>query len=224
MIDEIDEIIYTHIDDQHPDTLRFLHDCEEWFGKKITILQSPLKSVENACRQANFINGVHGASCTRLLKRRVRAEWEVEHTWFNQFRYVWGMDLKETKRADDLRESMPEQEHIFSLIDKGMTKKNVHGIIKSSGIKRPEMYNMGYPNNNCVGCVRGGAGYWNKIREDFPEVFESRAKMERELNITSGIGARCMNRCFLDELPKSKGRKLKPIVAECGIFCELKSE
>ena len=26
-IDDIDQIIYTHIDDQHPDTMRFVKDC-----------------------------------------------------------------------------------------------------------------------------------------------------------------------------------------------------
>jgi hypothetical protein len=38
MIDEIDQILYTHIDDQHPDTLRFVRDCESWFGKPVEIL------------------------------------------------------------------------------------------------------------------------------------------------------------------------------------------
>ena len=33
---------------------------------------------------------------------------------------------------------------------------------------------MGYNNNNCIGCIKGGMGYWNKIRVDFPEVFEKR--------------------------------------------------
>ncbi len=32
-IDEIDEVFYIHIDDQHPDTLRFVRECEAWFGK-----------------------------------------------------------------------------------------------------------------------------------------------------------------------------------------------
>lgn len=31
------------------------------------------------------------------------------------------------------------------------------------------MYDLGYANNNCIGCVKGGIGYWNKIRIDFPE-------------------------------------------------------
>ena len=38
LADEIDEIIYIHIDDQHPDTLRFLGECEEWWGRKVTRL------------------------------------------------------------------------------------------------------------------------------------------------------------------------------------------
>lgn len=37
-IDQIDRIIYTHIEDQHPDTLRFVSDCQKWFGKKIEVL------------------------------------------------------------------------------------------------------------------------------------------------------------------------------------------
>lgn len=77
LIEEIDQIIYTHIDDQHPDTLRFVQDCESWFGRRIDILKSPYASVENACRASGgrgYINGVHGAACTKILKRRVRKE------------------------------------------------------------------------------------------------------------------------------------------------------
>ena len=69
---------------------------------------------------------------------------------------------------------------------------------------------------------RGGRGYWNKIKRDFPEVFERRAKLERLLNIKSGIGCSCINGCFLDELPKGSGREPIAIDDDCGIFCELK--
>lgn len=37
---DVDEIIYTHVPNQHPDSLRFLHDCERVLRRKITILQS----------------------------------------------------------------------------------------------------------------------------------------------------------------------------------------
>lgn len=213
---EIDRIIYTHIDDQHPDTMRFLKDCEDWFGRSITILKSHYETVENACRMAGgkgYINGPGGAACTLRLKRQVRIRWEQEHP--GPLRYVWGLDYDERNRAERIVEKMPEQDHLFPLIEQKITKERAHELLKASGIKRPAMYDMGYPNNNCIGCVKGGAGYWNKIRDDFPDVFKKRAEMER------AIGASMINGTFLDELPEDKGRQLKPIVGDCGIFCEI---
>lgn len=216
-IDQIDRIIYTHIDDQHPDTIRFVRDCEEWFGKPVETLQHDLKSVEAACLAAGgrgYINGPGGAACTYRLKRVVRLAWEKEHEK-EPLRYVWGIDLSEKHRCLRLEQTMPMQEHLFPLVDAGMNKVDAHKVLTASGIKRPAMYDLGYHNNNCVGCVKGGMGYWNRIRVDFPEVFESRAKMERKIKAT------CIKGTYLDELDPERGRHLPPIVADCGIFCEM---
>ena len=216
-LDEIDEIVYIHIDDQHEDTLRFLRDCEDWFGRKATVLQSTYGNVETACLMSGgsygYINGPRGASCTRFLKKRVRKEWE--RTQADPLVYMWGMDAGEQRRMDRLPTSMPKQEHRCPLIEKGMTKELAHARLKASGIRRPAMYELGYHNNNCVGCVKGGMGYWNKIRVDFPDVFAARAALERR------VGASCINGTYLDELDPSRGRHDGPIVDSCGIMCEL---
>jgi hypothetical protein len=221
-IDQIDRIIYTHIDNQHPDTLRFVADCVKWFDKPVEILQSPLKSVENACLAAGgrgYINGPKGAACTRQLKRLVRIQWEYEQPHDVKLRYVWGMDCNEIDRLNDpeigLRAKMPNQEHLCPLINAGITKEFAHQMLTASGIKRPAMYDLGYLNNNCIGCVKGGMGYWNKIRVDFPEVFEAMAKLERRIKAT------CIKGIYLDDLDPERGRKDKPIVGECGVMCEL---
>lgn len=213
-LDQIDRIIYQHIDDQHPDTLRFVADCEKWLGKPIEIQRSPWGSVENVCRAFKFINGVHFARCSHMLKLKMRHQWEGENGFFENFRYVWGFDKDEAHRAERRREEMPQNEHLFPLIDAGIGKDEAHAILINVGIKRPAMYELGYHNNNCIGCVKGGKGYWNKIRIDFPEVFASRSKMERD------IGRSCINGTFLDELDPEAGRKEGPIVPECGVFCE----
>lgn len=212
MIQDIDKIIYTHIDDQHPDTMRFVSECEDWFGKKVEIIQSPYKSVNNACRAASYVNGVHGAACTRLLKRRVRQEWEIDVNV--PISYVWGMDVTETDRCWRIRESMPDQFHLFPLLNKGIGKKLAHEMLTASGIKRPAMYDLGYNNNNCIGCVKGGKGYWNKIRTDFPDVFKLRAETERI------IGASCIKGVYLDELDPTAGHHTDFIFDDCGLFCE----
>lgn len=233
--DVIDKIIYIHIDDQHEDTMRFVNDCEKWFGKPIEILQSEYKNVENAIISGDgYVNGPNGARCTNLLKKRVRKEWECDNQWFNFIRYVWGMDCNEVQRAENLKENMPDFEHLFPLIEKGITKEEAHGIFAKSGIKRPMMYDLGYSNNNCIGCVKGGKGYWNKIRVDFPEVFAKRSAMERELGHTCLKQERARpdepasadNSVFLylDELDPESGRKEGAIIEECGIMCEVISK
>jgi len=221
MADKIDRIIYIHIPDQHPDTLRYVADCAVWFGKPIEILYAPC-NVETSCYSAGgrgYINGPSGAACTRLLKRMVRQQWEYELPPGTELRYVWGMDADETDRLDNpetgLRVKMPDKEHVCPLIDCGLSKEQVHPILYASGVKRPAMYDMGYLNNNCVGCVKGGMAYWNKIRVDFPEVFAARAAMERKIRAT------CIKGVYLDELDPKRGRGSKPLVSDCGVMCEL---
>ena len=123
--------------------------------------------------------------------------------------------MNEKRRAENVADTMSEFNHEFPLIDNNLLKQDCHAIAAELGIKCPVMYDMGYNNNNCIGCVKGGMGYWNKIRVDFPKVFESRAKLERD------IGASCINGFFLDELDPSRGRMSDEIMQDCGIFCEL---
>ena len=212
--ENIDKILYTHIEDQHEDTMRFLKDCEKALGKEIEILQSQYNNVENVVKTFRFINSPYGAKCTQILKKRVRKEWEQGK---KDLTYIWGYDLSEKHRSERLLEAMPEFNHKFPLIERGFSKEDCHGILRELGIKRPLMYELGYRNNNCIGCVKGGMGYWNRIRKDFPEVFEARAKLERE------IGASCIKGVFLDELDPDRGKLEEEVMEDCNIICQIKS-
>ena len=93
------------------------------------------------------------------------------------------------------------------------------GMLWKAGIEIPVMYKLGYNNNNCIGCVKGGMGYWNKVRKDFPEVFSEVAKIERE------VGATCLKddkgRIYLDELDPKRGDSVKEIVPDCSLICQI---
>lgn len=210
----IDEFIYIDVQDQHPDSLRFIKDCEKILGKKVDILTSPYRSVDRVCKAFHFLNSPYGAKCAQILKKRVRKEWEDKHKEYD-ITYVWGFDADEKHRAERLVQAMAHVEHVFPLVDKDLLKQDCHAISKHLGIKRPIMYDLGYSNNNCIGCIKGGMGYWNKIRVDFPEVFQERARLERE------IGHSCIKGVFLDELDPTRGRIEDEISQECGIACQL---
>ena len=200
-----DRVVYIDVANQHPDSMRFVMDCQRHLKAPIEILRDVRYggSVDNVINDRRYINGPSGAQCTTLLKKRVRQEWERENLAPGTV-YVFGYDASER--------NTPEAELRFPLIERGITKAEAHGIAESLGVKRPAMYDLGYPNNNCIGCVKGGMGYWNKIRKDFPDVFRRRARQERE------IGHSCIKGVFLDELEPGRGIN-NPVVAECSFMC-----
>ena len=214
--------IYIDIADQQEDSIRFIKDCEKAIGKKIQVLKSSqYRCVEDCVRTfGGFRNPVNGfAPCTNWLKKRVRKEWEAQHTDY-ELTYVWGFDLAEKGRAERTVEANPQANHEFPLIAKNLSKEEVHGLFERTfDFARPLMYDLGYPNNNCIGCVKGGMGYWNRIRKDFPEVFESRAKLERLVGhsmLKDKNGP-----VYLDELDPDRGDMNIEIFPDCGIMCYL---
>lgn len=216
LLHKVDLAIYIDIDDQHADSFRFCREVCAKADTKLLTLRSPYGSVENVCRSFRYVNGPAGAKCTTVLKKAVRKVWESDNR--GTLTYVWGMDSSESARIARLVDLMPEVDHIFPLAEKGIAKQTAHAMLKQKSIKRPVMYNLGYNNNNCIGCVKGKMGYWNKIRQDFPDIFKRRAAMERS------IGRSCINGTFLDELNPSAGRLQTEISEECGIACEMALE
>jgi len=215
---DVDKWIYIDIADQHEDSIRFIKDCEKVIGKEVEILKSSQYRTVEECVLAfgGFKNPYNNfAPCTNWLKKRVRKQWEREHEDC-ELTYVWGFDLKEKARAERTIEANPQAAHEFPLLDKGLSKEEVHGYFERNfDFKRPLMYDLGYPNNNCIGCVKGGMGYWNRIRADFPEVFKARAELERK------VGHSILKGCYLDELDPNKGRSNMEILPDCGIMCYL---
>lgn len=219
-LEEIDKIIYIHIDDQHEDTMRYVKDCEKLFGKPIEILQSRYKTVDEVQQAFQFVASAWGAKCTEVLKKRVRKEWELDHKDYD-ITYYWGFDSSERIRAEKTEQSMDKYKHKFPLIEKVLTKQDCHAMLKKLGIKRPLMYDLGYSNNNCIGCVKGGIGYWNKIRVDFPDRFKQQAERERQ------VGHTCLKDkngpIYLDELDPNRGNMEEEIMEDCSIICQIVS-
>jgi hypothetical protein len=201
--------------DEHPDNQRFLVDVERWVGAKVTKLYHPkYSSVDDVFLGTRFIASKSGASCTRILKREIGEAYSRPDD-----RHVFGYTADERHRIERFKLSNQNVNALWLLANAGITKTDCYRIISgAAGIELPAMYRLGYGHSNCIGCVKGGKGYWNKIRRDFPEVFARRAAVQREI----GPGA-----CFrsggegfmLDELNPEDGRNEPEPDIECGVFC-----
>ena len=203
-------VVYIDTGSEHYDNPRFLNAVCDWIGVELTVLRSEkYESVDDVIEKRRYLNGPAGALCTVELKKRVREGWQRPDD-VHVFGYT--ADPRDAARAERFREQNPGVEIAAPLIDAGLTKSDVLGMVRKTGIELPAMYQLGYACNNCVGCVKGGKGYWAAVRVDFPEVFERRARQEREL------GASCVNGTFLDELDPEYPPDRHEAVA-CSLNC-----
>lgn len=193
---------------EHPDNRRFIADVEKWVGKNIKILKSEkYRDIFDVFNKTGWLVGVGGARCTLELKRNVREQFQGISDV-----HVFGFGVDELPRLSRFEHNNPELHLMFPLRDANMNKQACLDMLMQAGIELPAMYKLGYKNNNCIGCVKGGKGYWNKIRIDFPKAFKRMAKQERKMNV------RILD-VFLDELNPSAGNYHSELETECGVTC-----
>jgi hypothetical protein len=212
--------VWNPVIEEDEDNLRFGKDVWDWLGQPPLVCwrsaKYPSASAVEVWEKRKAMSFPTGAPCTVELKKQARYEYEATHRvdW-----HVLGFTKDEEARHN--RFVMTERENVLPvLIEAGYTKQDCVDFLQKQGIALPRVYSLGYPNANCIGCVKATSPtYWNLVRETYPDVFQQRAEQSRRLGAKL---ARVNNeRIFLDELdPKAKGRPLKTMQIECGIFCE----
>lgn len=231
-------VIYIETRNEHPDTERFLFDCEFEYGVKIErVWNDRYTCIQDVWRRFNTLQTANGAVCSSELKRNMRNKIQDVKV---QYAQIFGFDKSEGVRITNMRKNYPEINAIAPLYDMRITKEMCITEIRSWGIEIPIPYLEGYRNNNCqlTGCVQGGIGYWQKIQREQTEVFLQMASMEHELTEAKSKPVTCirilkegkMEPLFLLPHPSSpyhlgiaKGREPKPL-QECNGFCKTTME
>lgn len=203
---------------EHSDNYRVSGDCERWFGTSITYIRNEkYATVDEVFEQTGYMAGIAGARCTTELKKIPRLAFSLPDD-VHVFGYC--ADKKEQKRAREFEARNPELRVRWLLIEEGITKQNCYEWLRDAGIILPEMYRLGFDNDNCPGCVKASsAWYWDMIRTHFPAVFKRRCEQSRKLGVRL-VEIKHHVRIFLDELPpgpfKKRGKKEN---LSCGPEC-----
>ena len=191
-------VIFIDTYNEHEDTYRFMLDCQKWYGTLIgTISNDKYTCIEDVWHDHLSLNVAHGAICSSELKRAVRVNFQKRNKFSGQ---VFGFDTSEPKRARNIKKNYPASLPIFPLLENDLSKKDCIKIVEDAGIEIPEMYKLGFSNNNCFGktktsiggCVQGGIGYWQKIKREYPEKFKKMAQMEHDLTNLKGKPVTCL--------------------------------
>lgn len=236
-------VIFIDTKNEDEDTYRFKSDCEKWYNKKIinySRIGEDYKSIQDVWRKYKSLNVAHGAVCSSELKRTARQQIQDQIPYKYQV-FGFEFDKKEFNRAKSLAMQHADSKPIFPLLLFGYDKKKCLKLVQEAGLTVPRAYQWGFNNNNCLGtgCVQGGIGYWQKMKKDFPEKFDSMAKMEHELTDLKGKPVTMLKDqskeakesgnelVFLKPHPKypnlkslldMKGRPSEPLM-ECNGFC-----
>lgn len=213
-------LVNNPVAEEDADNLRFLADVQDWIGIPVESARHkdyPNASAVEVWDRRGGMAFPHGAPCTVSLKKEARQQFEAANhiDW-----HVLGFTADERKRHQ--RFISTERANLLPvLIDKHLSKEDCFAILRENRIELPRVYAMGYPNANCIGCVKATSPtYWNLVREKHPAVFAERAEQSRRLG--SKLARFKGDRIYLDELPADAvGRPLKSMKAvECGLFCE----
>jgi hypothetical protein len=181
---------------EHPDNARFMADVAQWIGREIEIIRSvKYASIDEVFAARRYLAGVAGAPCTVEMKKVPRFAYQMPDD-----RHVFGFTLDEQDRIEGFERNNPELDLDWILRDREIGKKQCFRMLEAAKIRLPKMYELGFANNNCIGCVKASSpAYWARVRRHFPEVFALRAEQ------SNAYGARLVRidgeRRFLNELP-----------------------
>lgn len=209
-------VVNSPVAEEHEDNRRFLRDVQDWLGVPVETAVNPAypkASAREVWDKRKFMASPYGAPCTVELKKEARYYWEKENKpdW-----HVLGFTADERQRHE--RFVLTERSNVLPvLIDAGLRKRDCIDVLRGAGIQPPAIYGLGYPNANCIGCVKATSpAYWNLVRRTFPAVFADRAEQSRRLGakLTRVKG----KRVFLDELDGTEKGRIKAGY-DCGVFC-----
>ena len=215
-------IVNAFVRQEHEDNRRFLADCEKWLAHPIKVVSSKKydASTYQVWLRKRFMKNRFTAPCSEELKRKAIAPL-LKPGDVSAIGYT--ADKRDAARAERLEDFFPEERFLFPLIERGLTHADCLAMVERAGIVLPLMYRLGYQHANCIGCVKGGEGYWNKIRRDFPEQFIQIANIQESL----GPGANLFRdrktgvRFSLKELDPKAGRYEEEPEISCSFVCQM---
>ena len=135
-----------------------------------------------------FIGNSRIDPCSRVLKRELLKRHITENYSPDGCRLVLGIDRTEAHRHLGAWARWRPYEVLSPLCDEPpVSKEGMHRIGEGRGVRRQELYRLGFEHANCSGaCVKAGQGQWRRLLETMPDVYDYHASEERRLR--DGLG------------------------------------
>jgi len=181
--------VFADVKIEDPDLYRFLDDVESY-------LEHPIQRIAEGRTpwEVFFDEKMMGNNradiCSRILKREFLDKWIADngYTPENTTR-VFGFGVKEIHRADNIRQVVAPYPVWIPLHEPPLMSncECVEYVRNEWGIDPPDLYDQGFPHNNCGGaCVKAGHGQWYLAYKKRRSVFDMWEQKEAEHRAMTG--------------------------------------
>lgn len=181
--------VFADVKIEDPDLYRFLDDVEAY-------LQHPIQRIAEGRTpwelffDERMMGNNRADICSRILKREFLDKWIADngYTPENTTR-VFGFGVKELHRADNIRQVVAPYPVWIPLHEAPLMSncECVEYVRNEWGIDPPDLYDQGFPHNNCGGaCVKAGHGQWYLAYKKRRSVFDMWEQKEAEHRAMTG--------------------------------------
>lgn len=131
------------------------------------------RTIWEVFRDDRFLGNSRLANCSKFLKQQPCREWLEINTDPENCHVHVGIDWSETHRVAAIENAYkPWQAHAPLCEKPYLSKHDIWDQLKAEGIRRPRLYDLGHPHNNCAGfCVRAGQAQFEKLLRHDREMY-----------------------------------------------------
>lgn len=159
----------TLIEDE--DLYRFINEVSKAVDSKIIWLKDGRNPWEVFIHK-RWIGNSRVAPCSSVLKTKQIKDWLKENSDISE-PLVLGMDWSESDRLERAQKVWSPRPIISLLNDYKVSRPEYEKYLIKYGIKKPRLYDQGFPHNNCGGfCVRSGLKQFATLLETMPERYK----------------------------------------------------
>lgn len=164
------------------DLYRFLHEAAKNVGAPLVIISDGRTPWELMDDHNSFAN-TRMDFCSRTLKRELLDKWRNQHCTVETTTIYLGLSWDEGHRVHRVKQLCKPWNYQAPMADRPWVSKDMmFEMLKNNGIKKPRLYELGFPHNNCGGfCVKAGQAHFAHLLRVMPERYAWHEENEERL-------------------------------------------
>jgi 3'-phosphoadenosine 5'-phosphosulfate sulfotransferase (PAPS reductase)/FAD synthetase len=213
-------LLFTDTNYEHEDLYRFLDESCAKLGVPLTRIADGRTPWE-VFRDVRFLGNTRADPCSKILKRDLAKNWvHQNHPDPTAVTLYLGLAHDERHRLDRSKRFWAPYTVESPIVNlPSFTKNDMTMEVRMDGLDLPELYDLGFPHNNCGGfCVKAGQAHFLHLLKVMPEKYAEVEAKEEEMRQLLGDVAILRDR---------RGGETKPLPlkvlrqrerSECNLF------